>query len=104
MIDVCLKAATLQILKKEGNLQNTKGLVFENEIILPKNVFLVSLNRNFYLINRNRNLVTIIKSDNRSMLERMFQYVDVPSKRVKTDYIYGISIEVETIQLKSIIW
>ena len=100
----CLKMATLQILKNEGNLQNTKNLIPENEIILPKNVFLVSLNRKFYLINRNRNLVTTIKSDNRSMLERMSQYVDVPSKRVKTDYIYGISIEVETIQLKSIIW
>lgn len=97
-----LKLATLQILKNEGNLQNTKDFISENEISLPKDVFLLFLNRKFFLINRKRSLLTIIKSDNRNMLERTSQYVDVPSKRVKTEYLYGIPIEVETIHLNSI--
>lgn len=97
-----LKLATLKIPKNEGNLQNIKDFISENEIILPKDVFLLSLNRKFSLINRKRSLVTTIKSNNSNMLEHTFQYVDVPLKQVKTEYIFGIPIEVKTIQLNSI--
>ena len=102
MVDY-LKYAVIKILNRKGNLRISKSLIPETEVILPKNVFLFDFKdgRNYFL-SRNRNLMTIIKSDNRATLERTSLLINVPQKKSKCEYFFGIQIEEKTIALKQI--
>ena len=94
----CLKIAVLKILKKG---RYYKGLIPEKEIALPKNVLLLLINKYYFLI-RDQNLLTILKSDNHGILERTSTIIDIPNKKSKIEYTYGIKIESETIPLLKI--
>ena len=97
----CLKVAVLKILKK-GRSCKTKRFIPENEISLPKNLFILNFQYKYYFLNKERDLLTIIKSSNQCTLERTSTIINIPKKNSQIEYIYGIQIEAETTPLKKI--